>query len=99
VVPCFGVHPWHAHLHALGGEAEELLEGKSEADVATAAAALRERGDTALPMEDWEPELRRLLTLYPTAIVGECAGLPTRGFLRAPACKPRSFPSRAGVGE
>lgn len=73
-MPCFGVHPWHAHLHALGGEAEALLEGKSEADVAAAAAALRERGDIALPREHWEPELRRLLTLYPTAIVGECAG-------------------------
>jgi hypothetical protein len=81
-VPCFGVHPWHAHLHALGGEAEELLEGKSQADVATAEAALCERGDVALPREHWEPELRRLLTFYPTAIVGECAGPRA---LRSPA--------------
>eukprot|EP00959_Pyramimonas_sp_CCMP1952_P465773 9488906-Pyramimonas_sp.AAC.1 len=72
-VPCFGIHPWFSHLHALDESAdfEPLLESKNCDDVQAAAAALRDRGDTPIPASDWLPELRRLLQKYPYACVGE----------------------------
>lgn len=70
VIPCFGVHPWFCHLHALeehddsqGSAAifESLLQGKDPEHVRVAAEALVARGQSPIPVHEWEPELRRLL--------------------------------------
>jgi len=80
VIPCFGVHPWFCHLHALeehddsqGSAAifESLLQGKDPEHVRVAAEALVARGQSPIPVHEWEPELRRLLRRFPKAIVGE----------------------------
>eukprot|EP00242_Pyramimonas_sp_CCMP2087_P006114 CAMPEP_0198198322 /NCGR_PEP_ID=MMETSP1445-20131203/1807_1 /TAXON_ID=36898 /ORGANISM="Pyramimonas sp., Strain CCMP2087" /LENGTH=329 /DNA_ID=CAMNT_0043867851 /DNA_START=457 /DNA_END=1446 /DNA_ORIENTATION=- len=73
-IPCFGIHPWFSHLHALEGENTEnapLLESKSNDDVQAASVALKDRGDIPIPASEWKPELRRLLLKHPYACVGE----------------------------
>ncbi|GLI64939.1 hypothetical protein VaNZ11_008340 [Volvox africanus] len=72
VIPCFGVHPWFAHRHALGLAAaldpSQLLDsppnGKDHPSRHPEFLA-------PIPPDRWMPRLRSLLTDHPHAAVGE----------------------------
>ncbi|PNW70377.1 hypothetical protein CHLRE_17g717200v5 [Chlamydomonas reinhardtii] len=81
VIPCFGVHPWFAHRHALhpdqATQPAALLDapanGRDSPDRHPALlAALGPGGDLAVAApEQWRPRLRELLLRHPHALVGE----------------------------
>ena len=79
-IPCFGIHPWWAHLHATRAcpdrlhcfatrRGDRLGEGAiSAVDPETVRALSLE---DAVPRDVWEGGLRARLTRYPGAVVGE----------------------------
>lgn len=69
VIPCFGVHPWFSHLHAVQpvSDIREILEAKSEAEFEKLSPELL----ATVPSVTWEAKLRELLEAYPKAVVGE----------------------------
>ncbi|KAG2449891.1 hypothetical protein HYH02_005413 [Chlamydomonas schloesseri] len=81
VIPCFGVHPWFAHRHALRPEQAAapaaLLDAPSNGRDSPdrhpqLLAALGPGGDMAVAApEEWLPRLRELLARHPHALVGE----------------------------
>ncbi|KXZ50968.1 hypothetical protein GPECTOR_14g211 [Gonium pectorale] len=75
VIPCFGVHPWFAHRHALppgsASDPASLLDAPSNGkDHPSRHPALLEPPLPAAA-EQWMPRLRALLEARPEACVGE----------------------------
>ncbi len=77
VIPCFGVHPWFAHQHA-------LTPGATLQDVVTAGPDSGDQWASQLeppaPATSWMPRLRELLLSHPNALVGEF-GLDRAAFI------------------
>ncbi|GIL44871.1 hypothetical protein Vafri_2330 [Volvox africanus] len=75
VIPCFGVHPWFAHHHALdlaaASDPSQLLDSPPNGkDHPSRHPDLLARM-APIPPERWMPRLRSLLTDHPHAVVGE----------------------------
>ncbi|GIM00902.1 hypothetical protein Vretimale_5797 [Volvox reticuliferus] len=75
VIPCFGVHPWFAHRHALDLAAtldpSQLLDSPPNGkDHPSRHPDLLARL-APIPPERWMPRLQSLLTAHPHAVVGE----------------------------
>lgn len=69
VIPCFGVHPWFAHLHSVQpvSHITEILQAKSEEDFGQLKPEVRD----CIPSTTWEARMRSLLEAHPRAGVGE----------------------------
>ncbi|ORX87738.1 Metallo-dependent hydrolase [Basidiobolus meristosporus CBS 931.73] len=76
VVPCFGIHPWYAHLYQSPNQREggsptnhykAVLTSKHQADVDSIAPCLPE----PVSFQEWSRQLRRILLDHPRALVGE----------------------------
>ncbi|EFJ49275.1 hypothetical protein VOLCADRAFT_90028 [Volvox carteri f. nagariensis] len=83
VIPCFGVHPWFAHLHALDQAAAAPADPSLPAPLPLLLDCPANGKDhpsrhpdlmprlAPLPPATWFPRLRALLERYPQAVVGE----------------------------
>ncbi|GLC39209.1 hypothetical protein PLESTM_000864100 [Pleodorina starrii] len=75
VIPCFGVHPWFAHRHAL--ESDQVAHPASLMDTPPNGKDDPSRhpelmsGPPPTAPETWLPRLRGLLRAHPHSVVGE----------------------------